>query len=122
MTPSFESSAILIRSSDLFTSYGTSENTISFFSISALALRSIFPLPVLYASMIPFLPSIIPPVGKSGPLTILIKSSTGASLFFIIWIKPSIISFRLCGGILVAIPTAIPDVPFRRMFGILDGR
>ena len=29
---------------------------------------------------------------------------------------------RLCGGILVAIPTAIPDVPLTRRLGILDGR
>ena len=32
--------------------------------------------PVLYASMIPFLPSITPPVGKSGPLTILIPPTS----------------------------------------------
>ena len=30
-------------------------------------------------------------------------------------------SVRLCGGILVAIPTAIPDAPFTRRFGILAG-
>ena len=34
----------------------------------------------------------------------------------------SIISERLCGGILVAIPTAIPDAPFTRRFGIRVGR
>jgi hypothetical protein len=28
---------------------------------------------------------------------------------------------RLWGGILVAIPTAIPEAPFTRRFGILDG-
>ena len=33
-----------------------------------------------------------------------------------------IISLKLCGGILVAIPTAIPDVPFTRRLGYLDGR
>ena len=30
-------------------------------------------------------------------------------------------SLKLCGGILVAIPTAIPEVPFTRRFGNLDG-
>ena len=32
-------------------------------------------------------------------------------------IRPSTISFKLCGGILVAIPTAIPEVPFKRRKG-----
>ena len=31
------------------------------------------------------------------------------------------ISLKLCGGILVAIPTAIPEVPFTNKFGNLDG-
>jgi hypothetical protein len=30
-------------------------------------------------------------------------------------------SRRLCGGILVAIPTAMPSVPFRRRFGSAAG-
>ena len=36
-------------------------------------------------------------------------------------IHPSITSPKLCGGILVAIPTAIPIVPFTKMFGNLLG-
>ena len=34
---------------------------------------------------------------------------------------PSITSERLCGGILVAIPTAIPDAPLTSRLGILVG-
>ena len=34
----------------------------------------------------------------------------------------SIVSRRLCGGMLVAIPTAIPDEPFTSRFGKRDGR
>ena len=37
-------------------------------------------------------------------------------------IHPSITSPRLCGGIFVAIPTAIPIVPFTRIFGNLLGK
>ena len=33
--------------------------------------------------------------------------------FFIIAIKASTTSFKLCGGMLVAIPTAIPVLPFK---------
>ena len=39
----------------------------------------------------------------------------------IIIITPSITSFRLWGGILVAIPTAIPDEPLTKRLGNLDG-
>ena len=37
-------------------------------------------------------------------------------------IIPSHTSFRLCGGILVAIPTAIPVAPFKSRLGSLAGR
>ena len=33
-----------------------------------------------------------------------------------------IISPRLCGGILVAIPTAIPPAPFTSILGYCDGK
>ena len=36
-------------------------------------------------------------------------------------IKPLIISDKLCGGILVAIPTAIPSEPFTSSVGIAVG-
>ena len=39
-------------------------------SISVTALTLTFPLPVLYASSLPLVPRIIPPVGKSGAFTI----------------------------------------------------
>ncbi len=39
------------------------------------------------------------------------------SLFSIKAKVPSIISPKLCGGILVAIPTAIPPAPFTSKFG-----
>ena len=35
---------------------------------------------------------------------------------------PSIISPKLCGGILVAIPTAIPPAPFTNKFGNWAGK
>ena len=80
------------------------------------------PLPVLYASYIPALPSIVPPVGKSGPEISLISSSIdnfGLLIKFMLALRTSV---RLCGGIFVAIPTAIPDEPFTKRFGIFVGR
>ena len=55
-----------------------------------------------------------------------IISSISVSLFSsillsIILTAALITSVRLCGGILVAIPTAIPFEPFTRRFGNLDG-
>ena len=35
---------------------------------------------------------------------------------------PSIVSPKLCGATLVAIPTAIPEEPFTIKFGYRDGR
>ena len=64
------------------------------------------------------LPTIRPPVGKSGPFITSIKSSSVTSSSSIIFIMPSITSFKLCGGIFVAIPTAIPDDPFTKSAGI----
>ena len=70
---------------------------------------------------------IVPPVGKSGPLTISSISSSVVSLssfilLSIIFTTAPITSLKLCGGILVAIPTAIPDVPLTSRLGYLDGR
>ena len=70
----------------------------------------------------PSMPVIIPPSGKSGPLTIFIKSSTEASGLSKICKQASNTSVRLCGGILVAIPTAMPEEPFINKLGILVGR
>ena len=90
-------------------------------SIDVLDLICIIPLPVLYASYIPAFPSIVPPVGKSGPEMSLIKSSIDIFGFFIKLIHPFKTSFKLCGGIFVAIPTAIPEDPFTSKFGIFVG-
>ena len=64
---------------------------------------------------------IISPVEKSGPF-IMLKISLifdfGLSMSNIV---ESIISVRLCDGISVDIPTAIPELPFIIIFGILAG-
>ena len=60
---------------------------------------------------------IVPPVGKSGPWTISHSSSTvicGLSMRAITALQ---ISLRLCGGMFVAMPTAIPELPLMSRFG-----
>ena len=93
-----------------------------FSSISALPLSTTDPLPVCCADLIPFLPIINPPVGKSGPGIISLSSSSVVDGLFRIATHPSITSDKLCGGILVAMPTAIPPAPFIRRFGNFEGR
>ena len=63
----------------------------------------------------------IPPVGKSGPLTMLRSSSTSQSGWSMTWWIASTISRRLWGGTFVAMPTAIPAEPFTRRFGTAAG-
>ena len=70
----------------------------------------------------PSLPNIVAPVGKSGPFITDIKSSSVTSSSSIIFIIPFITSVKLCGGIFVAIPTAIPDEPFTSSAGIFAGK
>ena len=70
----------------------------------------------------PAFPSIVPPVGKSGPEMSLIRSSIeslGSLIKLTLALRTSV---RLCGGIFVAIPTAIPDEPFTKRFGIFVGK
>ena len=67
------------------------------------------------------MPKIIPAVGKSGPFMCPINSSVVILSFSINAIKPFIISTRLCGGIFVAIPTAIPSDPFTKSVGTVVG-
>ena len=62
------------------------------------------------------------PVGKSGPLMWAISSCTVMAGFSTRAIRPLITSVRLCGGILVAMPTAMPSEPLTRMLGMRDGR
>ena len=111
----------------LFTRYGSSVTIILDFpfgrvSMFVTARTRIFPRPVLYASSIPLLPRIVAPVGKSGPFTIsrissIVVSRCSSMVLSIILTTASTTSLRLWGGILVAIPTAIPEVPFTRRFG-----
>ena len=61
------------------------------------------------------------PVGKSGAF-IYALILNGYIIIFDIAIVASTTSVRLCGGIFVAIPTAIPDVPLINKFGILFGK
>ena len=64
---------------------------------------------------------IIPPVGKSGPGTCFISCEIVMSLLLMKATVALIISPKLWGGILVAIPTAIPPAPFTNIFGYCDG-
>src|SRR5207247_1620913 len=77
-------------------------------SMWARARMTTRPRPVRYASRMPERPTMIPPVGKSGPLRCFISCSTFASGLSISSRIASTVSPRLCGGMLVAIPTAIP--------------
>ena len=120
-------SAIFSINLALFTINGSSVTIMRFLplfigSIFEIARTFIFPFPVLYASLIPAVPKILPPVGKSGPLTISSSSSMSVSRsastsLSMIFTTAAITSRKLCGGIFVAIPTAIPVVPFTNRFG-----
>ena len=65
---------------------------------------------------------IIAPVGKSGPLIYFISPFVVISGFLINATVPSITSDTLCGGMFVAIPTAIPVVPLIKRFGSVAGK
>ena len=68
------------------------------------------------------MPQMKPPVGKSGPLMNFVSSGMvieGLS----IWAQtPSMTSPRLCGAMLVAIPTAMPVPPLTSKFGNAAGK
>ncbi len=70
----------------------------------------------------PARPRMYPPVGKSGPLTKCIRSSGVASGWSIRWMVASMTSPRLWGGMLVAMPTAIPWLPLTSRLGNRAGR
>src|SRR3989338_895215 len=61
------------------------------------------------------------PVGKSGPWMYCRRSSVVAPGLSMTCIAASQTSRRLCGGMLVAIPTAMPSVPLSRRFGTAVG-
>jgi topoisomerase-4 subunit A len=87
-----------------------------------LARSRKLPRPVLYASVIASRPSTsTPPVGKSGPWTKSIRSRSSAPGLSIRCDAASINSPTWCGGIEVAIPTAIPDDPLASKLGNSPG-
>ena len=63
----------------------------------------------------------IPAVGKSGAGTMSISSSTVVSGLSRSARQAFETSVRLCGGMLVAIPTAMPDEPLMSRFGSRAG-
>ena len=67
------------------------------------------------------MPKIKPAVGKSGPFMCFISSVVVMFLSSIRATSPLIISFILCGGIFVAMPTAIPSDPLISRVGIAAG-
>ena len=69
----------------------------------------------------PLLPLIKPEVGKSGPGICCINSSMVMSSLSTMATQPLITSVKLCGGILVAIPTAIPEEPLTNKAGMRVG-
>ena len=91
-------------------------------SISVVASMMMRPRPVVYVSKIPWCPRMLAAVGKSGPLTERINCSVVVSGLSISLTMASQISPRLWGGILVAIPTAMPDAPFISILGSRAGR
>ena len=86
-------------------------------SIVAVARVRKMPRPVSYASLMPSSPTMRPPVGRSGPGTKRINESSDAPGFLIRCRAAAMTSPRLCGAMLVAIPTAIPDAPLTSRFG-----
>jgi hypothetical protein len=69
----------------------------------------------------PSRPQMMPPVGKSGPGTIRSSSSVPIDGSPISAMVASMTSRRLCGGMLVAIPTAMPWLPLTSRFGKAAG-
>ena len=69
----------------------------------------------------PWRPRMKPPVGKSGAGTISITFASGRVGSWISAMHALTISVRLCGGIFVAMPTAMPDEPLTSRFGMRVG-
>ncbi len=126
-SPASTSSWIRLATDDTLIWYGISVTMIWYpprlpSSIAARARIFTLPLPVRYASMMPARPRMSPPVGKSGPLTNCIRSSGVAPGLLIRWTVASMTSPRLCGGMLVAMPTAMPWLPLTSRLGKRAGR
>ena len=86
-------------------------------SISDFARTTMRPRPVRYASATPMRPMMMPPVGKSGPGMYCMRSSTDMSGLSIMAQRASVTSPRLWGGMLVAMPTAMPPEPLTSRLG-----
>ncbi len=69
----------------------------------------------------PLRPWMVAPVGKSGPCTYCSMSPGSRSGFSSSASRPSQISPRLWGGILVAMPTAMPSAPLTSRLGTREG-
>ena len=66
----------------------------------------------------PWRPMMVAPVGKSGPLMNFIRSPVrGLRLVEVVHRRRRSTSPRLCGGMFVAMPTAMPPAPFTSRFG-----
>ena len=70
----------------------------------------------------PLRPRMMAPVGKSGPWTIAARPARSRSGSSIRATVASMISPRLCGGMLVAMPTAMPPAPLTSRFGYCAGQ
>ncbi|MCY1242760.1 hypothetical protein D9M72_557450 [compost metagenome] len=66
-------------------------------------------------------PRINAPVGKSGPGMISINSGSSIAGLSMSAMQPSMTSTRLCGGMFVAMPTAIPPAPLTSRLGNFAG-
>ena len=69
----------------------------------------------------PLRPMMMAAVGKSGPGSTVMSSSTVTSGFSRYIFTASMVSPRLCVGMLVAMPTAMPDEPLTSRLGKRDG-
>ncbi len=69
----------------------------------------------------PLRPMIMPLVGKSGPLICSIRSASVASGLSSTQMQALMTSRRLWGGILVAMPTAMPEEPLTSRLGKREG-
>ena len=70
----------------------------------------------------PLRPMMMPFVGKSGPFMCSMRSGRPASGFSSTQMQAFMTSTRLWGGMLVAMPTAMPEEPFTSRFGKRAGR
>ena len=128
--PSLTRSAIFCARLSGLVWYGSSVTTRhwrSWISSTATTARIVMePRPVRYASSMPLRPTTSAPVGKSGPLIRSMRASSSSSCEASGCSRdhcaPAATSRRLCGGMLVAMPTAMPAEPLISRFGKRAGR